>query len=97
MARTRRAVTSPSIGIAVQACRLGNVIEAPIRVKQRRKDDVIESARKLPDRVGLADKEKTYPAQLSGGQQQRVLTQQFRDARGGPRVMAANRTANETR
>jgi polar amino acid transport system ATP-binding protein len=72
MARTRRAVTSPSIGIAVQACRLGNVIEAPIRVKKRRKDDVIESARKLLDRVGLADKEKTYPAQLSGGQQQRV-------------------------
>jgi polar amino acid transport system ATP-binding protein len=51
---------------------LGNVIEAPIRVKKRRKDDVIESARKLLDRVGLADKEKTYPAQLSGGQQQRV-------------------------
>jgi polar amino acid transport system ATP-binding protein len=51
---------------------LGNVIEAPIRVKKRRKDDVIESARKLLDRVGLADKETTYPAQLSGGQQQRV-------------------------
>jgi polar amino acid transport system ATP-binding protein len=51
---------------------LGNVIEAPIRVKKRRKDDVIESARKLLDWVGLADKETTYPAQLSGGQQQRV-------------------------
>ncbi len=51
---------------------LENVTEAPIRVKKRRKNDVIESARKLLDRVGLADKEKTYPAQLSGGQQQRV-------------------------
>jgi polar amino acid transport system ATP-binding protein len=51
---------------------LENVIEAPIRVKKRRKDEVIESARKLLDRVGLADKERTYPAQLSGGQQQRV-------------------------
>ncbi len=51
---------------------LENVIEAPLRVKRRRKNDVIESARKLLDRVGLADKEKTYPAQLSGGQQQRV-------------------------
>ena len=49
-----------------------NVIEAPIRVKKRRKENAIESARKLLDRVGLADKEKTYPAQLSGGQQQRV-------------------------
>ncbi len=51
---------------------LENVIEAPIRVKKRRKNDAIESGRKLLDRVGLADKEKTYPAQLSGGQQQRV-------------------------
>ena len=51
---------------------LENVIEAPIRVKKRHKDEVVESARKLLDRVGLADKEKTYPAQLSGGQQQRV-------------------------
>jgi polar amino acid transport system ATP-binding protein len=51
---------------------LENVTEAPIRVKKRRKDDVIEAARKLLDRVGLADKEKVYPAQLSGGQQQRV-------------------------
>jgi polar amino acid transport system ATP-binding protein len=51
---------------------LENVIEAPIRVGKRRRSDVIESARKLLDRVGLADKERTYPAQLSGGQQQRV-------------------------
>jgi polar amino acid transport system ATP-binding protein len=51
---------------------LENVTEAPIRVKKRRKNDVIEAARKLLDRVGLADKEKAYPAQLSGGQQQRV-------------------------
>jgi polar amino acid transport system ATP-binding protein len=51
---------------------LENVTEAPIRVKKRRKDDVIEAARKLLDRVGLADKEKVYPARLSGGQQQRV-------------------------
>jgi ABC-type histidine transport system ATPase subunit len=40
---------------------LENVIEPPIRVKKRRKDDVVESARKLLDRVGLADKEKTAP------------------------------------
>jgi len=51
---------------------LENIVEAPIRVKKRRKTDVVESARKLLDRVGLADKERTYPAQLSGGQQQRV-------------------------
>jgi polar amino acid transport system ATP-binding protein len=49
-----------------------NIIEAPTRVKKVPKRQAVESARKLLDRVGLADKEKTYPAQLSGGQQQRV-------------------------
>jgi polar amino acid transport system ATP-binding protein len=51
---------------------LENVIEAPIRVLKRPKNDAIESARKLLDQVGLAGKENMYPAQLSGGQQQRV-------------------------
>jgi polar amino acid transport system ATP-binding protein len=51
---------------------LHNVIEAPARVKKMGKAEATETARQLLDRVGLADKEKAYPAQLSGGQQQRV-------------------------
>ena len=51
---------------------LGNVIEAPIRVKGVRKRDAIEEGRELLERVGLADKVDEYPARLSGGQQQRV-------------------------
>jgi len=51
---------------------LGNVIEAPIRVKGVHKRDAIEEARELLQRVGLADKVDEYPARLSGGQQQRV-------------------------
>jgi polar amino acid transport system ATP-binding protein len=51
---------------------LQNLIEAPTHVKKTPKAEAIEYARKLLDRVGLADKEKAYPAQLSGGQQQRV-------------------------
>jgi polar amino acid transport system ATP-binding protein len=51
---------------------LENLIEAPTRVKKVPKRQAVEDARKLLDRVGLADKEKAYPAQLSGGQQQRV-------------------------
>jgi ABC-type polar amino acid transport system, ATPase component len=31
-----------------------------------------QKTRQLLERVGLADKEKNFPAQLSGGQQQRV-------------------------
>ena len=51
---------------------LGNIVEAPIRVKGIAKKDAAEQARVLLDRVGLADKVDAYPAQLSGGQQQRV-------------------------
>jgi polar amino acid transport system ATP-binding protein len=51
---------------------LDNIIEAPTRVKGVSKKDAIARARGLLDQVGLAGKEKAYPAQLSGGQQQRV-------------------------
>jgi polar amino acid transport system ATP-binding protein len=51
---------------------LGNVVEAPIRVKKESKSVVTERAKKLLDRVGLGTKHDAYPRQLSGGQQQRV-------------------------
>ena len=49
-----------------------NVIEAPIRVKKVKKNEATRRAKELLERVGLADKLDSYPAQLSGGQQQRV-------------------------
>ncbi|WTX92466.1 amino acid ABC transporter ATP-binding protein [Streptomyces sp. NBC_00637] len=49
-----------------------NVIEAPIQVKGVSKAKARERATELLDRVGLADKARSYPSQLSGGQQQRV-------------------------
>jgi polar amino acid transport system ATP-binding protein len=51
---------------------LGNVVEAPLRVKRENKSDAVRRGRALLDRVGLADKVDAYPSQLSGGQQQRV-------------------------
>jgi polar amino acid transport system ATP-binding protein len=51
---------------------LGNVIEAPLRVRKEGKSAAVERGRALLERVGLADKVDAYPAQLSGGQQQRV-------------------------
>jgi polar amino acid transport system ATP-binding protein len=51
---------------------LDNVIEAPVHVLQVDKATAVAEAKELLDRVGLADKIDTYPAQLSGGQQQRV-------------------------
>ena len=49
-----------------------NIVEAPIRVKREAKAVARERALRLLDRVGLADRANSYPAQLSGGQQQRV-------------------------
>ena len=51
---------------------LGNLIEAPVHVHRRPRDEVIAEAETLLDRVGLLDKRDEYPAKLSGGQKQRV-------------------------
>ena len=49
-----------------------NVMLAPTLVKQATKADAETAARKLLERVGLAEKFDAWPDQLSGGQQQRV-------------------------
>jgi polar amino acid transport system ATP-binding protein len=51
---------------------IGNVIEAPIRVKGVPRAQALERGLELLAQVGLADKGDSYPAQLSGGQQQRI-------------------------
>jgi cystine transport system ATP-binding protein len=51
---------------------LQNVIEGPVVVHKRSRDEATEDARRLLDQVGLAEKADQYPFQLSGGQQQRV-------------------------
>ncbi|MDX1397101.1 MAG: ABC transporter ATP-binding protein [Oceanospirillum sp.] len=51
---------------------LENIIEAPIHVLKRSKDEAIARAEELLKKVGLFDKRHNYPSQLSGGQQQRI-------------------------
>ena len=51
---------------------LGNIIEAPIRVRGDTEKEATDIGRALLERVGLGHKADAYPAQLSGGQQQRV-------------------------
>lgn len=51
---------------------LKNVIDAPVHVLKRNKEDVIKEAKELLEKVGLGDKFNDYPCQLSGGQKQRV-------------------------
>lgn len=51
---------------------LQNVMEAPLHVLKRPKDEVRREALELLGQVGLADKRNAYPSSLSGGQKQRV-------------------------
>ena len=51
---------------------LRNITLAMTTVKKIPKEQADAEARKLLKRVGLSDKEDSYPGQLSGGQQQRV-------------------------
>ena len=51
---------------------LGNVMEGPVVVQRRPREEVRQEAMGLLQRVGLAEKAEQYPYQLSGGQQQRV-------------------------
>ncbi|TCK97845.1 amino acid ABC transporter ATP-binding protein (PAAT family) [Natranaerovirga hydrolytica] len=51
---------------------LDNVIEGPIQVKKIPRDEAIQTAEGILDKVGLVDKKDQYPAMLSGGQKQRV-------------------------
>ena len=49
-----------------------NIIDAPIHIQKRNKDEVYRQAEDLLKKMGLEDKADYYPCQLSGGQQQRV-------------------------
>lgn len=51
---------------------LKNIIDAPVVVQKRNKNEVKKEAEKLLERMGLSDKADAMPYQLSGGQQQRV-------------------------
>jgi cystine transport system ATP-binding protein len=51
---------------------LQNIIEGPVIVAKRPKDEAVAEAVELLGQVGLAEKRDQYPFQLSGGQQQRV-------------------------
>jgi len=51
---------------------IDNVTLAPMKVRGLSRDDAVSNAKRLLDRVGIADQADKYPSQLSGGQQQRV-------------------------
>lgn len=51
---------------------LKNLMDAPIHVQKRDKEEVKKECMELLKRMGLEDRADAYPCQLSGGQQQRV-------------------------
>ena len=51
---------------------IDNITLAPRTVKGMKRSEAEELARRLLQKVGLAEKDQAYPTQLSGGQQQRV-------------------------
>jgi len=51
---------------------LDNITLAPRKVLKQRRELAEREARRLLDRIGLAEKASAYPDRLSGGQQQRV-------------------------
>jgi ABC-type polar amino acid transport system ATPase subunit len=80
---TRRGVNLPAlrtqVGMVFQAFNLfphmtalENIMLAPVKVKKLARADAEKTARALLERVGLAEKAESHPANLSGGQQQRV-------------------------
>ena len=63
---------------------LKNIVDAPLKVQKRKKDEVYAQARSLLKKMGLADKEKAYPfhrglacARIAGDQVQTLLAQLF--------------------
>lgn len=51
---------------------LENITDAPVHVQGKSREEAVSVARALLKKVGLENKEDSYPSQLSGGQQQRV-------------------------
>jgi polar amino acid transport system ATP-binding protein len=79
MSQTELAMIRARIGMVFQHFNLWphltvleNLIEAPIWVQRRSREEVAAEAETLLDKIGLREKRDVYPARLSGGQKQRV-------------------------
>lgn len=70
--RARLAMVFQHFNLWAHMTVLENVMEAPLRVLGHPRLQVLDTARRYLDKVGLKGVEDRYPAHLSGGQQQRV-------------------------
>ena len=70
--RSRVGFVFQSFNLFPHLSALDNVMLSPMRVNGQTKAAARDKAMQLLERVGLAEKAPSFPAQLSGGQQQRV-------------------------
>jgi polar amino acid transport system ATP-binding protein len=70
--RARMGVVFQAYNLFPHLTVLDNITLAPVRVHKVARAEAVERARKMLDRVGLADRANARPDELSGGQQQRV-------------------------
>ncbi|ROZ69728.1 amino acid ABC transporter ATP-binding protein [Ramlibacter sp. WS9] len=70
--RSRIGFVFQSFNLFPHLSALDNVLLSPVHVRGAKRTEAREKAMQLLERVGLAAKAHSFPAQLSGGQQQRV-------------------------
>lgn len=70
--RTKLAMVFQSFNLWSHMTVLQNVIEAPVHVLGVPKDEAVDRAHALLEKVGILERKDYYPAHLSGGQQQRA-------------------------
>ena len=70
--RERTGMVFQSFNLFPHKTVLENLIEAPMIVKRKSREQVVPIAEQLLEKVGLSEKRDVYPSRLSGGQQQRV-------------------------
>ncbi|MNJ61105.1 Arginine transport ATP-binding protein ArtM [compost metagenome] len=51
---------------------IDNILLGPLKVQRREKQEALQQAEQLLERVGLLDRKNSYPRELSGGQKQRI-------------------------
>jgi ABC-type polar amino acid transport system ATPase subunit len=72
MARSKMPMVFQQFNLFSNRTVLENVIEGPVHVLRRSRQEAIAEARAILDKVGLSARLDYYPDQLSGGQRQRV-------------------------
>jgi octopine/nopaline transport system ATP-binding protein len=70
--RSRLSMVFQSFNLFSHMTVLENVIEGPVYVQKRPRNEAIAEAEEILAKVGIAEKRDHYPSHLSGGQQQRA-------------------------